>query len=402
MSTNPTRVLSQWRNSVYVIFALSGAGLATWFSRLPTSRDHLHATTGQMGFLVLGLSIGSILGLSLSSSIVESLGPRSTILWSLLVTSVAFVVISVGATALASYWVVFAGLGGYGAGAGTCNVAMNLEAAAVERALQRSLMPLFHASFSLGGVVGAGLGSLASAVSIDITLHFGLVALLTSVAAMSCVRYLQPHDDEQRSHAGTRAAVRSVWREPRTILIGLVVLGTSFAAGAANDWVALAMVDGHGVDNATGAVAVGVYVTFTTIARVLGGPLLDRFGRVAVLRTSAGIGVVGMVVFIFVADAVTAMVGVALWGLGAALGFPIGMSAASDDPLGAARRIGVVATIGYLATLVGPLGIGFLAEQVGLLHALLVVLVFVVAAGVASPSARQPTARTSFGQPRGA
>ena len=397
MPIDPYTALSQWRNSVYVIFALSGAGLATWFSRLPTVRDHLDATTGQMGLLVLGLSIGSIIGLSLSSRIVESLGPTTTIWSSLLVTAAALVATSLGAATLSSYWVVFAGLGCYGAGAGTCNVAMNLEAAAVERALHRSLMPLFHASFSLGGVIGAGLGWLASALSIDVTLHFGVVALLTCVAAHRCVRHLQVHDAEHRSQPRTRTTVRSVWLEPRTVLIGLVVLGTSFAAGAANDWVALAMVDGHGVDNATGAVAVGVYVTFTTVARLLGGPLLDRFGRVAVLRSSAAIGVAGMIVFIFDPDPVSAMVGVALWGLGAALGFPVGMSAAADDPLGASRRISAVATIGYFATLVGPLGIGYLAEQVGLLHALLVVLVFVVAAGAVSPAAREPAARTPSG-----
>jgi MFS family permease len=388
----------RWRTSVYVIFALSGAGLSTWFSRLPTSRDHLHASTGEMGLLVLGLSIGSITGLMLSSRIVERLGPKTTILGSLLLTSVALVLISVGASVLSAYWVVFTGLACYGTGAGTCNVAMNVEAAGVERALRRSLMPMFHACFSLGGVVGAGLGALASALSVDITIHFTLVALVTSVAAYRSVRHLQPHDVEKQGKRERPAAVASVWREPRTLLIGLVVLGTSFAAGAANDWVALAMVDGHGVGDATGAVAVGVYVTFATVARVMGGSLLDRYGRVAVLRTSAGIGVAGLVVFIFVADPLVALVGVALWGLGAALGFPVGMSAAADDPIEASRRISAVATIGYFATLVGPLGIGFLAEQVGLLHALLVVLVFVVAAGAVSPAARRPVTRTPFGE----
>jgi MFS family permease len=180
-----------------------------------------------------------------------------------------------------------------------------------------------------------------------------------------------------------------VWCDPRTLGIGLIVLGTSFAAGSANDWVALAMVDGHHVSASHGAVAVGVYVVFTTIARLMGGPLLDQFGRVAVLRASAGISVVGVSLFVFVASPVTALLGAALWGLGAAMGFPVGMSAAADDPFGASRRISAVATIGYFATLVGPLGIGFLAEQVGLLHALLVVLLFVVAAGVVS-SAAQP------------
>ncbi|WP_286278745.1 hypothetical protein [Naasia aerilata] len=48
-----------------------------------------------------------------------------------------------------------------------------------------------------------------------------------------------------------------------------------------------------------------------------------------------------------------------------------------------------VATIGYVAFLVGPPLIGFLADQVGLLLALCVVLVLVALAGLASPSARE-------------
>ena len=342
-----------------------------------------------MGLLLLGLSIGSIFGLLISSRVIERTGTRTVIWSSLILTAAAFTVIGVSAATLSAYWIVFAGLVCYGSGAGICNVAMNVEAAAVERTLERSLMPLFHASFSLGGVVGAGVGVLASALSVDVSVHFAIVALLTAVAALGTVRHLPPHAVELSQRSRRRDADRSVWCDPRTLGIGLIVLGTSFAAGAANDWVALAMVDGHHVSASHGAVAVGVYVVFTTIARLMGGPLLDQFGRLAVLRASACISVVGVSMFVFVASPSTALLGVALWGLGAAMGFPVGMSAAADDPVGASRRISAVATIGYLATLVGPLGIGFLAEQVGLLHALLGVLLFVVAAGVVS-SAAQP------------
>jgi predicted MFS family arabinose efflux permease len=307
-----------------------------------------------------------------------------------MLTAAALTVIGVGAAALSAYWLVFVGLAWYGAGAGICNVAMNVEAAAVERSLGRSLMPLFHASFSLGGVIGAGIGVLASALSVDVAGHFMAVALLTAIAALWSVTCLPPHDSAQ-SHRPVRGADgRSVWRDPRTLCLGLIVLGTSFAAGAANDWVALAMVDGHQVSDSQGAVAVGVYVVFTTIARVVGGPLLDCFGRVAVLHVSTAVSVFGVLVFVFVSSPLAALLGVAMWGLGAALGFPVGMSAAADDPVGAPRRISAVATIGYFATLVGPLAIGFFAEEVGLLHALLIVLLFVIAAGAVSSAAGRP------------
>ncbi len=92
---------------------------------------------------------------------------------------------------------------------------------------------------------------------------------------------------------------------------------------------------------------------------------------------------------IFVDVIPIAIVGVVLWGLGASLGFPMGMSAAADDPRSAALKVSAVATIGYVAFLAGPPLIGFLGEHIGLLGALLVVFVFIIAAGLASGAARE-------------
>jgi len=191
------------------------------------------------------------------------------------------------------------------------------------------------------------------------------------------------------TESGWRARL-GIWRDRRTLLIGLIVLGMAFAEGSANDWLALAMVDGHGVGNATGALVFGIFVTAMTVGRVFGVYLLDRFGRVPVLRVSAVFAAVGLVVVIFAPVAWLAGIGVVLWGLGSALGFPVGMSAAADDPRNAAARVSAVATIGYLAFLVGPPLVGFVGEHVGLLNALLMVLALVAVAGIVSPAARKP------------
>ena len=85
--------------------------------------------------------------------------------------------------------------------------------------------------------------------------------------------------------------------------------------------------------------------------------------------------------------------GALLWGAGAALGFPVGMSAAADDPYGAAVRVSVVSSIGYTAFLAGPPLVGLLAEpeRLGILHALLVVLgALLVGTAVARSTAPQP------------
>ena len=64
----------------------------------------------------------------------------------------------------------------------------------------------------------------------------------------------------------------AVWGDVRLLLIGVVMLGMSFAEGGANDWLALAVVDGHGFDATIGAAVFTVFTVAMTAARVLGGP----------------------------------------------------------------------------------------------------------------------------------
>jgi MFS family permease len=129
-----------------------------------------------------------------------------------------------------------------------------------------------------------------------------------------------------------------------------------------------------------------------TLGRLLGGRVLDRFGRVAVLRGTAGLAMVGLVLVILGPNVAVAVVGVVLWGLGASLGFPVGMSAAADDPRTATASVAAVATIGYFAFLIGPPLIGILGQQIGLLNAFWIVGILTLIAGVCAPAAREPSA----------
>ncbi len=389
--------LVAWRNAVFVIFSLGGLGLASWVARTPAIRDSLGASTGEMGWIVFCLAAGSIVGLVFSSHVLVTFGPRRTISAAVIGGAIGLALTGVGASLFSTPLVVCIGLALFGAGTGMCDVAMNVEGAANERALGRTVMPLFHAAFSVGTVVGAVLGATAELLHIPIAIHLGSIAAIMVLAAVLSVRKLQTHPDapqdnveHEHAESGWRGRL-SIWKDRRTILIGLIVLGMAFAEGSANDWLALAMVDGHHVSNATGAFVFGVFVAAMTVGRVAGVYLLDRFGRVPVLRASAVLAAFGLVIVIFVPSAWLAGLGVICWGLGSALGFPVGMSAAADDPATAAARVSAVATIGYFAFLVGPPTIGFLGVHFGLLNGLLLVLVLVALAGITSGAARKPT-----------
>jgi fucose permease len=145
------------------------------------------------------------------------------------------------------------------------------------------------------------------------------------------------------------------------------------------DWLPLLMVDGHGASATVGTIVFAGFAAAMTVGRFLGAPLLARFGNVAVLRVSALISAAGIAIVVFVDSPIAAGCAVALWGLGAALGFPVTLSAAadSDDPT---SSVAAVATVGYIAFLVGPPLLGFLGEHFGLRGAMILVLVLVAAA----------------------
>ncbi|MDH6182279.1 fucose permease [Microbacteriaceae bacterium SG_E_30_P1] len=385
--------LLAWRNATFAVFALAGIALASWVSRLPSVRDALGIELDQVGILMFGLASGSIVGLLFSSHLIARFGARASVLAGLIVVSTGITVAGIGAQ-FGIFAVAWIGLFVFGSAAGITDVAMNVSGAANERALGKAIMPIFHAFFSFGTMIGAAVGALAAAVALPVAIHMAIVAAIMVTVTLVSYRFLQNDSGEAESSAEDDSSLTwrgrlSIWRDPRTILIGLVVLAAAFAEGSANDWLTIAMVDGHHVTEASGALVFGVFVTAMTAGRLGGVVLLNRFGRVPVLRASFLVAGLGLLVVIIVPDPIIATIGAAAWGLGSALGFPIGMSAAADDPKTAAARVSAVATIGYLAFLAGPPLIGVLGQNVGILNALLVVLVLCVAGGIVASAARE-------------
>jgi fucose permease len=385
---------------MFVVFAACGFALAAWVSRTPAIRDGLGASTAEMGWLIFAIAGGAIVGLSSTSHLVSRFGARLVIRAALITAAAGLTIVGLGA-ALASILVVLAGLLVFGVGFGTTDVSMNVAGAANERALGRTVMPVFHATYSLGTLIGAGVGVVAQHLGLPVGVHLPLAAALLALAGVPAVRHL-PRDVgvATDSQPGLSRAERlAVWREPRTLLIGLMMLGMGLAEGAAEDWLPLATVDGYGVSETAGAGLFGAFVVTMTLGRLLGVSLIDRFGRVAMLRASALVAAIGLAITIFGPNVTTAAVGIALWGLGTSLGLPVGMSAAADDPRTASARVSAAATVGYAAFLFGPPVLALAGQHVGLLNAFVVVLVLVVLAGLIAPAAR-PLPPTATPHPR--
>ena len=137
------------------------------------------------------------------------------------------------------------GLFVYGVGIGVWDVAMNVEGAAVERRLGRAIMPRFHAGWSLGSVRGRRASACWSRpLDVPWSAHLALAAVAR--AGRGCRRPGRSCPSSRSRSTARRPGRRGVSRAPWRI--GLMVLAFALTEGAANDWLALALIDGYDVD----------------------------------------------------------------------------------------------------------------------------------------------------------
>lgn len=385
----------RWRAAIFAIFFASGLSIATWASRVPSIKADLDLDNAQIGMILLGMGIASIIGISTSPAVMARTGARRGMFVTMLLFAIGITLVGLGATVFASVPVVLIGMVLFGFGNGSVDVMMNVEATAIEQQMSKTILPVFHAFFSFGTVIGAGIGALAAYLGLSVAVHAGIMGAFIAVIAAVCIFHvpsreaaLDPAPAEKPAWRDRMHVALEAWREPRTYLIGVVMLGMSFAEGGANDWIALGTEQGHGFASGTGAIALAVFSVGMTVVRLFGGPLVDRFGRVVVLRILAVAAASGILLFILGPNLPLVLMGAALWGIGASLGFPLGMSAAADDPAKAAARVSAAATIGYVAFLGGPPVLGFVSEHIGLLNTLFILVALVVASGLFSGAAR--------------
>lgn len=375
--------------ATFLVFGINGLVFASWAARIPAVTEILSITSGQMGSLLLCVAVGSLIALPTAGWVVGRVGTANSVRAAGLLAAAAGVGIalslnagSIPGTAVSLFF--------FGIGIGLWDVSQNIEGAEVEHKLGRTIMPKFHAAFSGGAFVGALLGAGLSQLGVGLPVHLLVIAAVVVAAALLAPRYFLPHvAAHEAKDDGDAPRASFAWREGRTLLIGVVVLGATLTEGAGNDWIAKAAVDGLAAEQSTGALLFAVFVLAMTAMRFVGGRLIDAYGRVPVLRASMAAAAAGLALFVFAGNLWLAAAGAALWGVGAALAFPMGMSAAADDPRRAAARVSVVSTLGYVAFLAGPPLLGYLGDLTGIRPALLAIgapiLLALLLAGAAKP-----------------
>ncbi|MFB9556443.1 MFS transporter [Streptomyces roseoviridis] len=385
--------LSRLRLALTLFFALDGFLFAGWVVRIPAIKQQTGATAGDLGLALLGVSAGAVVTMTLTGRLCRHYGshPVTVATAVLLSLSLALPPLTRSPLTLGLVLLVF------GAAYGGINVAMNSAAVDLVTALRRPVMPSFHAAFSLGGMLGAGLGGLVAG-SLSPTAHLlGLTAaglLLTAVAGPVLLRHPSPAPPESlpAKTAGPAAgpadpaAAPSAGSRRTVLLFGVIALCTAYGEGALADWGALHLAQDLHAHPGVAAAGYSLFALTMTAGRLSGTALLERLGQTRTLVAGGLTAAAGMLLGALAPTVWAALLGFAVTGLGLANIFPVAVARAGA--LAGPGGVATASTLGYGGMLLGPPSIGFLADWFSLPVALTTVAVLAAGAAVMGYTAR--------------
>ncbi|MGW2201734.1 MFS transporter [Streptomyces sp. NPDC001774] len=382
--------LSRLRTALTLFFAFDGFLFAGWVVRIPAIKQQTGASASDLGLALLGVSAGAVVTMTLTGRLCRRHGSHAVTVATavLLSLSIALPALTRSPLALGLVLLVF------GAAYGGINVAMNSAAVDLVAALRRPVMPSFHAAFSLGGMLGAGLGGLVAG-SLSPTAHLlGLTVaglLLTAAAGPVLLRHPSPAPPEAapaagrtRSRAGSRGLV---------VVFGVIALCTAYGEGALADWGALHLEQDLDAHPGIAASGYALFALTMTAGRLSGTALLERLGQTRTLVAGGATAAAGMLLGALAPNVWAALLGFAVTGLGLANIFPVAVARAGA--LAGPSGVATASTLGYGGMLLGPPSIGFLADWFSLPVALTTVAALAAGAAVIGYAARNVQAPTS-------
>lgn len=380
MTVALSRTAVRARIAVAVIFGIHGVVQGTFATRIPWIADHVGAEPGSLGLALLFSSVGAMGTMPFTARLVHRLSPRVVVPAFLIPWCLA---ISLAAQA-PNVPLLAAAMLLIGAAAGASDVAMNAQGVVVERAYGRSIMSGLHGIWSVGSLVGAGVGVLAAHADIPAPAHFLAVGLVLTVVTVLVSPGLMDAEPAPQEYVPVFAL------PPRpVVLIALVGFAAIFGEAAATDWAAVYLTDVAHASPAVGAAAFGSFAATMALARLVGDRLVNRFGPVRTVRLGGAAATVGAVLVAAARSPVPAIAGFVLLGIGVAVAVPLAFAAAGKAGPRPAHQIAGVATIVYGAGLAAPATVGGVAQVTSLSVSFLLVAVLaaviIVGAGALRP-----------------
>jgi len=370
--------------AVALAFGLVSLFIGSWFARIPEVQTALGLSEAALGLVLLGMPLGTLAVMPLTGWLVPRWGAGPVTLAMGLVQGLPFLFLPLVDDAWSLTGLLFAA----GAANGALNVAMNTRANAVEEGRDVSILSTCHGFFSIGGMIGAGVGSGAAALSISLGSHFALLVAAAAAVVLAHRRALTagpPH-----------RTPGPVFAVPPPALAGLAALlfCVLLAEGAVSNWSAVYLRTGLGASAGTAGLGYAAFSGAMALGRLQGDRILEQYPTARVVQTGAALAAAGLGSAVFLAHPVAGIAGFFMQGLGFAVLVPVlYRAAARTRGLAPGTSIAAVATAGYVGLFTGPPLLGFVAEHLGLSWAIAAIAGLAgIVALAAGPTLRRPPA----------
>jgi len=345
------------------VFMVPGLGVAIWAALVPFAKARANLDEHTLGLVLLCLGTGSLISVPLAGALAAWQGKRRVLLGGFVLMSAALPCLALGT----SPWLIALALFFFGAGIGSLDCAMNLQAVVVERESQRPLMSVFHAFYSIGGFVGAGI--MAALLSMRIT---PLWACLILIAAMSLVMLLSlPHCLAQPLAKPSTPAF--AWPRGIVIFLGILCFIIALCESVVLDWSAVFLHEIRHMPLEQASIGFALYSLSVTLVRLLSSAWVWRLGQKRTIAISGALACFGFFIATFMPLWQWALVGYVLIGAGCAHIFPTLFTwAGQQKTMPESLAIPAISTFGYTGVLAGPTLIGLIADATSLIIAFVV------------------------------
>lgn len=350
------KIFKNSRFAVSLIFAINGMVFGTWASRIPAIVDFHDLSPGSFGLLIFLAGLSAVIAFSIFGRAADRYGAafitkRATIL--LIPLTLIFIAYA------NSIWMLVFAVIFFGAIHGGDDVAMNAWAAEVEREYTRPVMSSFHAMWSLGAGIGAGLGSLLAFYEVGFKNHFSLISIIIFVLALSAA--FVPFESQKNKKEANSPFISI----PKGSLlpVATITFFASLSEGAVADWSAIFLKSVASLNDGNAALGFTVFSVCMFSMRLLGDRISFILGPATAARYSGLVALTGSIILLVSDSFLLLLLGFGLIGLGIAVIIPLAFSrAGNDETISQGTAIASIATLGYGGMLLGPLFLGLIAE----------------------------------------
>ncbi|CAN2225039.1 MFS_MosC_like domain containing protein [Candidatus Nanopelagicaceae bacterium] len=376
------RQYSRARIAITTAFIINGSMAGTFYSRIADIKEEFGISNSALGFALLVVSIGVLVGLGFSGKQSAKRGSAPVTFYATYALGASLLLVG-AANNYITLCLTFLVLG---ACLATQDVAMNSHAIVLEHEADKRYMSTFHAMFSLGALGGGVVGGWFSQNNISLMEHVAFVAMLVFLANFSVRNMFLPATLDQHPLEGKKKI-----KKPKLFLIvGLLGLCAAVGEGSAGDWGAILARDTF---DATPFVSTLPYICFSAamvIGRLFGDRAASKYGPMNLIVGGGLIAGIGLGGGLLVGGIGGVIFGWLAAGIGLSTVIPMLFSQAGEiaktrfeGQFAPSEGVAMVSGIAYFGFLVGPPTLGFLGDAVGLRWAMLVpaVLALVMALG---------------------